>query len=300
MTYTRDQVHKELERRYRVAEAELGGEGPIPFDFFLYVRDYVALVEQTPTLHRVIQEDRENWSRKEKELEALKGGVIGWFRYSVNRGKQTDFHVSRPYRKLLQIFHTLNYLNGGVVPEKFDWDTDLERASGDMQDMQIDNLMPPIFFWWRNIFAERKETYRSWIKRTHSALLRSSHISSDTQTALSVAVLPSVSKFDLELNERTGDFSLGGVRGNLTPKSQEYRIFNLLRTSLDHFASYTDLIHAVYPTGEGSSKSLRQEVYKIIVRLNQKMSAPDGYKAIQNVRNSGFRLVLEPKENIEE
>ncbi|MEK7095094.1 MAG: hypothetical protein AAB917_00355 [Patescibacteria group bacterium] len=99
-------------------------------------------------------------------------------------------------------------------------------------------------------------------------------------------------------NERTGDFTFLKTKGNISPGSQEYKVFITLYNGNEYMAEYLDILKSISPNIESVTKVNKATLHTIIRNVKEKLgilpeteaSNPD---IIRNIPKLGYRLVFE-------
>ncbi len=100
----------------------------------------------------------------------------------------------------------------------------------------------------------------------------------------------------LSFNKNTGDFVFNKVKGNFTPKSQEFHFLKTILESKDNQSDYTTLVSKIW-NGKPNSKSARNDLNIIVRNVKQKLlilpktksKNPDILKSVKNV---GYRIIV--------
>jgi hypothetical protein len=135
-------------------------------------------------------------------------------------------------------------------------------------------------------YLSNRKYFETRLKNFHLQLIATIENAETTKTE-PLPIL-SVPRHTIDFNPRTGDFVYQGVSSNLTPKSQEYKVFATLLDNEDNLATYLELIQCMHPTAQGDTKSERADLYKVIRRLEKKVGAD----IFLNVKGIGYRLVF--------
>ncbi len=109
----------------------------------------------------------------------------------------------------------------------------------------------------------------------------------------------------ISFNERTGDFSYLKTKGNFSPISPEFKVFNLLLHSKDYFTEYLPLLKAILPHAETVTKVNKANLHIIIRNIKEKLyilpeSKTSNYDLIKNIPKLGYRLIFEAGKEIPE
>src|SRR5689334_7356720 len=132
MTFSNDQLIKELQRRFQHAVSRLSTQNEIDFETMLRIWDYVDFVEKSPLLREHVETNWIGWNERKGLIEASrKKGLLGWLRFRLALSSQSDFYFSLPYRRLLFVYHSINYLKGETPPDNFVWPKGMKRAVHD-------------------------------------------------------------------------------------------------------------------------------------------------------------------------
>ncbi len=119
------------------------------------------------------------------------------------------------------------------------------------------------------------------------------HSEKDNQTSKNKDVINIKS---LSFNKNTGDFIFNKVKGNLTPKSQEFHFIKTILESKDKQADYATLISKIWD-GKPNSKSARNDLNIIVRNVKQKLLILPKTKSknpdiLKSVKNLGYRIII--------
>lgn len=102
----------------------------------------------------------------------------------------------------------------------------------------------------------------------------------------------------LKINVVTGDFVYCGTKGNVSPKTQGYKILTILISSPEHLSDYDSITKTMYPFLDKANNSTKFNIQQVVKKTKTKLGIlPHSKKSnpefIQNIPNFGYRLVVE-------
>ena len=261
--------------------------------FYQNLHHYYDLVEKTPELQSLLQSSQEEYAEKHSAI---------WGREKLKTEAEADDKSERTLR--LERFNL--YAASSAIYMRVYLPIEDYKHSSEPEEKQ-DPVALLMILGIKNIRTKRwsRETlklYNRWFdgKRSYyEKELRQFHLllvdaieKMGKITPVRETPKPPEKKPPIDLNSRTGDFAFKNIAGNLTPNSQEYKVLRTLLESDDYLATYLQLIQAIRPNAE-DSKSQRADLYKVILRLKDKMGMPERTPDIfQNVKGVGYRLVF--------
>lgn len=101
----------------------------------------------------------------------------------------------------------------------------------------------------------------------------------------------------LKINIATGDFVYCGTKGNISPKTQGYKILTLLISSPNHLSDYDSITKTLYPFLDKANNSIKFNIQQVVKKTKTKLGIlPHSKKSnpefIQNIPNFGYRIVV--------
>jgi hypothetical protein len=243
---------------------------------------YLDHIVQTPELSALITNESKRLNAKLKEIR--NDSIIGEdYRQQLARREQIDSFYPGYMDLYMRIYLTIHDHARGIA------------VSDNRMLIIIHGIdaLPAREERWKSLWERDIDSTRIAVKQSLERLHTKLLLAIERREAVRVPLQIPASKLPLNLDPRTGDFDLYGIKGSLTPKSQEYLVLKKLLDSESNLATYSDLIKIVYPTADPQSTTVRADLYKIILRLKEKMSIPERNPDIfANVKNNGYRLVF--------
>jgi hypothetical protein len=269
--------------------------------FYLNIHRYIDFIRKTPELCAVIEDSEIEYSKRHRDLWKEKTEDEN----ELDKREEHTFRVERfslyasDYCGLeMRIYWPIEYyknpppeIDGLQDPVVFLMLKGLESTK--RMKKWSDKTLEMYYKWYD---PKEKQRYEKNIRQFHVDFLLELEKTGNKHKEIPEPSKPSI---PLSFNSRTGDFVFYDVSGNLSPGTQEFKVFSTLYDSPEYTADYLTLLKSYIPGIESASKTYRDNLSLVIRDIKREFKILSSVEIpntdiFLNLKKFGYRLVFSP------